>query len=321
MENIEKKSCGGEVVSVVVPVRDRAHIVERTLESIENQSYRPLHLIIVDNGSRDETLRVVSDWKAAHETADLKVTVLLESTPGASVARNRGLREVTSDKMMFFDSDDVMRPGLISKAMAVFASDPELQLVCWKVVRKDLHGGEREGHITRGNILECHMVHAMLCTIVYMVRTGYIKKAGSWNETLSGWDDWELGVRLMLPSPKVEVIDEVLAEANVTKESITGETFTQKQGEWERSIRQVEADIDRSDRKDKDRLKRIALYRRAILAAHYRREKNPDAAAELLGSALESPLLSPIQRGAMRIAYAYTARGGRGAFIAMSRIL
>ena len=83
MENLENTGAAGEMVSVVVPVRDRAEIVCRTLESIENQTYRPIHLIVVDNGSRDETLRVVSDWKYAHEAEGFKITILLESTPGA----------------------------------------------------------------------------------------------------------------------------------------------------------------------------------------------------------------------------------------------
>lgn len=321
MENLENSVAAGEMVSVVVPVRDRAGIVCRTLESIENQTYRPIHLIVVDNGSRDETLRVVSDWKYAHEAEGFKITILLESTPGACLARNRGLREVDTDKVVFFDSDDIMMPSLITKAMAAFDSNPEAKIAYWRGLRRDLLGGERLSHFTTKNLLECQMVHSMLTTTYYMSRTDYFRSVGGWDETLPVWNDWELGVRLLLPNPSSASIDEVLTLARSNKDSITGETFTQKQGEWERSIRRVMEDIEASGRPDKNRLLRIALYRQVILAAHYRRENNRSAAETLLRTALSSPLLNPAQRATLRAAYAYTRRGGRGAFRILSPLL
>ena len=113
----------------------------------------------------------------------------------------------------------------------------------------------------------------------------------------------------------------MLTLARSNKDSITGETFTQKQGEWERSIRRVMEDIEASGRPDKNRLLRIALYRQVILAAHYRRERNESAASALLREALASPWLNTARRAALRTAYVYTRRGGRGAFRLLSPLL
>ena len=306
-------------ITIVIPVHNRAEIVGRTLASVEAQTLRPLSVVLVDNASTDGTAGVLREWAARPHGLDVRV--VCETAPGAAAARNRGLSEVRTEWTMFFDSDDIMMPSLITKAMAAFDSNPEAKIAHWRGLRRDLLGGERLSHFTTKNLLECQMVHSMLTTTYYMSRTDYFRSTGAWDETLPVWNDWELGVRLLADNPATAPLEDVLTLAHSNKDSITGETFTQKQGEWERSIRRVMEDIEASGRPDKNRLLRIALYRQAILAAHYRRENNRSAAETLLRTALSSLLLNPAQRAALRAAYAYTRRGGRGAFRILSPLL
>ena len=108
-------------ITIVMPVRDRASVVGRTLESIERQTFRPLSVVIVDNGSTDITPEIVEKWRRRVDGDDFKVTVVTEPRPGASAARNRGLREVESEYVMFFDSDDEMLPRHVELAAAYLA--------------------------------------------------------------------------------------------------------------------------------------------------------------------------------------------------------
>ena len=119
-----------EEVSIVIPVRDRETLVGRTLDSVAAQTWRPLHLIVVDNNSADASVRKVSEWAGARASdTGLRVTQLQETRPGASAARNRGLEAVTGRYVIFFDSDDEMMPGLVERAMARVG---DADIVYWK---------------------------------------------------------------------------------------------------------------------------------------------------------------------------------------------
>ena len=77
-------------VSVVVPTFNRAHLINRALQSVVSQTYRPLDLIVVDDGSTDDTCERV---RTEHPHA----TLLSQSNQGVSAARNRGLSVAQGD--------------------------------------------------------------------------------------------------------------------------------------------------------------------------------------------------------------------------------
>lgn len=322
-----------EEVSVVVPVYNRERIVADTLDSIKGQTYRPLHLILVDNNSSDSSLDVLNTWKAGNEEDGFKVTVVSELTPGAAAARNRGLREVSTDKLVFFDSDDVMGSEMIECGMDVFARHPDVMFVYWRHERECLGGRMRRSHFTTVDKMECHLVHALLNTPSYLVRTDYVRKIGGWDEDARVWDDFELGVRMLLPAVKSMGIDSVLYTVRSQEESITGTEFTSRAGQWEKVLDKIERNIAASDAEDKERMLRIVDYRRIILAAHYAKEGSTKLAEELKTSVLSKKLknsvlseelkkgalagdrLSRFQKVLLEFAYTYTRHGGRGAWL------
>jgi len=127
-------------ISIIIPVHNRAEVVKITLDSVVNQLLRPLDVILVDNNSTDNTLDVLSEWKRQVATDDFRVTVLNEDTPGAPAARNRGLKEVKTPYIMFFDSDDIMSPIHALRAMEAFIAEPDVDVVGWDVDIVELTG-------------------------------------------------------------------------------------------------------------------------------------------------------------------------------------
>ena len=77
--------------SIVIPIYNRAGIVCQTLDSIKAQTYRPIHLILVDNNSSDNGLDVAQKWKNENESSDFKITIATQTIPGAAAARNKGV--------------------------------------------------------------------------------------------------------------------------------------------------------------------------------------------------------------------------------------
>lgn len=318
---MSKEIYNPEEISVVVPVFNRERIVVDTLESIKQQTYRPLHLIIVDNNSTDSTLDVLNAWKRGNEEDGFKVTVVGEHTPGAAAARNRGLREVSTDKLLFFDSDDIMGSEMIECGMETFAKHPDAMFVYWRHERECLGGGVRKSHFTTRDKMECHLVHALLSSHSFLAKTKFIKQVGMWDVEARVWNDYELGVRMLLPQVLSVGIDRVLYTVKSQEESITGTGFTPKAGQWEKVLDKIERDIAASNAGDKGRSLRIVDYRRVILAAHYAKEGRRDLGERLMDDTLAGGRLTRIQKMLLRLAYGYTSRGGRGAWLLLRHFI
>ncbi len=93
-------------VSVIVPTYNRAHLVARAVDSVLGQTYRPCHVILVDDGSTDGTADLISR-RYAHEP---RVHYVHQRNRGVSAARNTALEQATGDYLAFLDSDDFWRP-------------------------------------------------------------------------------------------------------------------------------------------------------------------------------------------------------------------
>ena len=103
-------------VAVVVPVFNRAHCILATLDSILAQTLRPAQVIVVDNGSTDQSKAVVEAWMQ-QQKPHCELLLLSEACRGASAARNRGLQAVTTEWVSFFDSDDLMSPDFLERML------------------------------------------------------------------------------------------------------------------------------------------------------------------------------------------------------------
>lgn len=98
------------LVSVIVPMYNSASYIGKTIESVLNQTYRNIELIIVDDGSTDKSKEVVANYVSTDERAKY----VYQLNEGAPSARNRGLKMSKGDYVIFFDADDIMLPNSIS---------------------------------------------------------------------------------------------------------------------------------------------------------------------------------------------------------------
>lgn len=305
---VEDSACR---LTVVVPVYNRAGRVAATLDSLEAQTLRPLRVVLVDNNSTDDTLRVLLDWKSRVESPSFVVTVVEEKRPGAAAARNRGLAEVTTPFTMFFDSDDLMAQGHCLRALSGFDDNPGADIVGWDCSMLSLAGRRNIGRFSDRDVLWDNIFYGSMATQRYAARTALFRQAGGWNPECRGWDDVELGARLLGLSPKIVKLNgsqtvEIVASAD----SITGDSFSAKASVWEHALDLMEASCGNP------RVARYVNFRRAILAGDYRRERAVDDSRRQLGVAL-SKEPSRFFRMLARLAVVYRGIGLPG----ISRIL
>ncbi|MBQ3364756.1 MAG: glycosyltransferase family 2 protein [Muribaculaceae bacterium] len=281
-------------VSIIIPVYNRASIVVDTLNSVVAQTYRPLQLVLVDNFSTDDTLQVLETFKKEHPSIDIVITREEHHTAGA--ARNRGFEHATGEWVLFFDSDDIMADDLVESYVKVIERASKkgktLDLISARSTLVFPDDSRRRAPFHRGDLFANHILHGQLATQRYAVRREFFASTDGWNIELPGWNDWELGLRLLLASPRVAYLG-VPSRVTINHngaDSITGTEFHSRHGQWERVIDIMRNEILSSNLKSthKQRFMRLLEYRRMVLAAQYEREGCSDLAKPLCRQAYQA---------------------------------
>jgi len=133
-------------VSVVIPTYNYGRFIGEAIESALRQSYAPVEIIVVDDGSTDDTEPAVRGFE------ELGVRYIRQDNAGVCAARNRGVQESSGDLIAFLDADDTWEPTKVEKQAARFAQDPDIGLVhcglrefdgkTGETLRIDVNGGE-----------------------------------------------------------------------------------------------------------------------------------------------------------------------------------
>lgn len=124
------------MISIIVPVYNAQKYIKRCVESIVNQSYQKWELILIDDGSKDDSSLICDELKQA----DSRIHVVHSVNQGASAARNRGLDEAAGDYITFVDADDWVEPNHLEVLVNQIDSDVDL---CINSFIADLYYGSR----------------------------------------------------------------------------------------------------------------------------------------------------------------------------------
>lgn len=259
-------------ITIVIPVYNRAHVIGRTLRSIDAQTQPPAHVILVDNNSTDSSMSVISDWAKGKD----HVSILSEPARGACAARNRGLREVHTEWTMFFDSDDVMHPSHVRDFTHAISAHPTADVIGRDILYSTIEGKVRRLYFRAGrDAMFHHLFRGCLSTQRYVARTSLFRTAGGWDETLHGWNDLELGVRVLMHARNtINLGGAPTVTTYQQSESITGLNFSSHPRRWEDSLLAIRRDFESMPDSDSRKYRYIDWLdaRAMILAAHYENE-------------------------------------------------
>lgn len=104
-------------ISVIIPVYNVEEYIEKCLNSVMNQSFKDYEVIVVDDGTRDQSIEKIKDYP---------VKIIHQKNAGLSAARNRGVREASGDYLLFLDSDDYLEKDLFKRFSQSLKNDPDL---------------------------------------------------------------------------------------------------------------------------------------------------------------------------------------------------
>jgi glycosyltransferase involved in cell wall biosynthesis len=187
-------------VSVIIPAYNAAATIGETLRSVLDQTWRDIEVVVIDDGSTDDTATILAEFKSQ------SVTILSQENRGASSARNMGLRKAHGDYIQFLDADDLLSPTKIELQLKAleFTTERSVASCAW------VHFETNPAHA----VYEPQPVWTVQDPLEWLVRSlsgqgmmqpaawltprSVIDAAGNWNESLSLHDDGEFFTRVLL---------------------------------------------------------------------------------------------------------------------------
>ena len=179
-------------VSVIIPTYNRAWILREAIDSVRAQDFKDFELIVVDDGSTDDTGKILDDYNG-------DLVVIRQSNKGVSAARNRGIDAAAGRLLAFLDSDDLWLPRKLSTQVAFFQSHPAAVInqteEIW--IRNGVRVNPKIRHLKpTGMIFERSLELCLVSPSAVMMRRSLFDEVGLFDEDLPACEDYDLWLRI-----------------------------------------------------------------------------------------------------------------------------
>lgn len=217
-------------ISVVVITYNSSKYVLKTLESVKNQDYPNLELIVSDDCSTDDTFKICKKWVSDNATSFCRsVVVQTEKNGGICVNYNRGLREVQGQWVKYIAGDDILLPHCISTFVSELYSNSDKIMICGTVhfssseEKEERHllplsfevldaRGQERFLVRNGTIIEGPTL---------FLETDTLRKLGGFEECYPFIEDWPLCMKYLSNEYHIRVVDDYLIRYRVYPESVS----------------------------------------------------------------------------------------------------
>lgn len=189
----EPREVSGPLVSVVLPTYQRPRLLRRAIASVVDQRYRNFELVVVDDGSDPSVLGVVESFD------DPRVRYHRhEQNRGNAAARNTGIRLAEGDYLAFLDDDDEWHRDKLARQVPLIVDSPaDVGLVyCGRQVMRNGRLVRTERATRTGDVFDYQLVHGMLPCPTVLAKTGVVRDAGGFDESLDRGVDSDLWRRI-----------------------------------------------------------------------------------------------------------------------------
>jgi glycosyltransferase involved in cell wall biosynthesis len=181
------------LVSVVTATYNMAHYLGQAIQSVLAQTYANVELLIVDDGSTDNTREVVDAF-----LADSRVKYLTQENKGQAAAKNRGILESSGEYVAFLDADDMWAPEKLELQIPLFAGIENLGVVYSRVACIDKNGsdlGVSNGELFRGCISSRLLIYNFVGFGTAVVKRECFDRLGGFDENYRMAIDYDLWLR------------------------------------------------------------------------------------------------------------------------------
>lgn len=211
------------LVSIVVTCYNRAGMVCKALDSVYAQTYRPLELVVVDDGSKDNSMEVILDWKTRHPDGNGFSCIARTFSNGKlCIARNRGLEMSHGEWIQYVDDDDWLYPDCVTRKMEMIVKNPSRDIVVHQVELINRFGTSiGHSNLTLAKKDEKQLLHLLntgtetLFSPTLMFRRKTLEEVGRWTPGLVFADDVDVVFRSAIGGAHFGIVDEALSAYNM----------------------------------------------------------------------------------------------------------
>lgn len=271
MNRLKKNS-----LSVIIPTFNRAGLLKRAIQSVLSQSLKPDEIIVVDDGSADDT--------AAMMEHDLpKVKYYHQQNKGISAARNAGIKMATGEWIAFLDSDDEWLPQKLTEQVSALAANPEMKIChtneIW--IRNGRRVNQKKRHAKfGGNIFQQCLPLCIISPSSVVIHRSIFDEVGLFNEALPVCEDYDMWLRICAKYPVL-----YLNEPLIIKYGGHQDQLSRKYWGMDRfRIRVLEKIIKSGNLREEDReaALKMLIRKSRILRGGAKKRKNDRFVEELL---------------------------------------
>lgn len=299
--NVAKEAAPSPLVSILIPAYNAQEWIADTIRSAMNQTWEPKEIIVIDDGSSDQTLAI------ARQFASDNVRIVAQKNQGAAAARNHALSLSRGDYIQWLDADDLLAPDKISRQMAVLGRDANKRILLSSAYGRFLYRWQHAEFVPSGLwndlspsewLLRKMGDNLYMQTATWLVSRELSQEAGPWDTRMLSDDDGEYFCRVLLKSDGVRFVpDSKVYYRGFRYDSLAhiGTSTKKRDALW--LSMQMHIDYLRSLRDDPDsRIASIAYLQRNLI--HFYPDmpeivKQAQDLAFTLGGKLGPPQLSP----------------------------
>lgn len=191
-----------KLVSIIVPAYNSEATIIETIQSVINQTYPHVEIIIVNDGSTDNTLEIVTDFIASFAN----VRLYSKKNQGLPATRNYGFERSLGHYLVFLDSDDLLDKTYVAECVKRFEENSNLSLVYSQTMFF-----ERINELYELPDFTLEVMLTQNCiTATAMIKSSAFSEVGMYDENIKFGEDWELWIRLLSKYPHVYKIEKPL---------------------------------------------------------------------------------------------------------------
>ncbi len=204
----------GDLVSVIIPTYNRRYTIKRALDSVRAQTYTNLEVIIVDDGSTDDTLSYIQKW---YGDADWLTYIINDENQGAAASRNTGVRYAKGNYIAFHDSDDEWLPEKLAQQMQLIDLGIDVGMVYCCMERRigeEIYDvwppKESPLEVKSGNMYRTLLLGPVIGTHTMLCKKQAFLSLGGFDTQCGIMEDYEFSLRFS-KHYKILLADETLA--------------------------------------------------------------------------------------------------------------
>jgi glycosyltransferase involved in cell wall biosynthesis len=228
-ENIENSP----LVSVVIPIYDRTNLLIESIESILKQTFRDYELLLVCDGSPQETLEIVKTYEK--KVSNIRAFYFSENSGNAVRGRNKGIKEAKGEYIAFQDSDDVADSKRLERSIkAIERTNADLIYGGWKAIvdgSRNINIRNGQKIFPRKSNFDILLKTNPICQSTVMARVEALRDVGGFNPKMEYREDHELWLRLAYHGYKFKAIRKILTHLRLHEGNLELK-FKQNDDHW-----------------------------------------------------------------------------------------